>query len=164
MGRRSRDFAVDQRSMAHLSNDIGPNRIEKGRLNQPHFLRHAVGHVLKRKPGQRVLQVADNPERFTDGILILLTQIFDLSIMPIKERIGIGIVDQTSDHARDTTVVHQVRKEALRIFRGQSLFGHLGGNVSIFTFLLKKISDFRIRAYNICIHDCDGLGNKTASA
>lgn len=37
-------------------------------------------------------------------------------------------------------------------FRKQRLLSHLSGDITTVKFLLKKISDFRIPAYNVRIH------------
>lgn len=72
--------------------------------------------------------------------------------MRIEERMGISVVDQASDHAANTAVARQVVEKANSIVASQRLLGHLGGDIATIKFLLKKISDFRIPAYNSRIH------------
>lgn len=81
-----------------------------------------------------------------------MPDLFDLVIVRIEERVGISVVDQASDHAANTAVARQIIKKANCIVASQRLLCHLSRDIATAKFLLKKISDFRIPAYNSCIH------------
>lgn len=73
-------------------------------LCQPELPRQTVGNFLEGKPGEIILQIAIDSERLTDTVRPILSQFVDLFIVRIEERMGIGVVDQASDHAANTAV------------------------------------------------------------
>ena len=88
----------------------------------------------------------------TDAVFPVNPQLFDLSIMRIKKRMGVTVPSQTSDHAANTAVAGQIIEKASCITVAQRFLSHLSGDIVTTQFLLKKISDFRVPAYNVRIH------------
>lgn len=126
--------------------------VRKQGLYQPKLPCQTIGDFLEGKPGEIIFQIAIDSERFADTVRPILSQFVDLVIVRIEERMGISVVDQASDHAANTAVTRQVIKKASYIIASQRLLGHLGSDIATAQFLLKKISDFRIPAYNVRIH------------
>lgn len=126
--------------------------VRKQGLNQPKLPCQTIGDFLEGKPGEIILQIAIDSERLADTVRPILSQFVDLVIVSIEERMGISVVNQASDHARHASVMQKVTQVISWPLRKQCLLSYLSGDIATIKFLLKKISDFRIPAYNSRIH------------
>lgn len=121
-------------------------------LCQPQLPRQKVGNLFEGKPGEIILQIAVDSERLANIVGPILPDLFDLTVVLLKERCRVVIINQASDHAGHASVAHQVIQIVSWPLRKQRLLGHLSSDIATIKFLLKKISDFRIPAYNSRIH------------
>lgn len=72
---------------------------EEAGLFKPQLFGHLIGHFFKGKPCQEILQIALDRQRLTNAVFPVIAQLFDLVVVLVKKRMGVAVVDQTSDHA-----------------------------------------------------------------
>jgi hypothetical protein len=67
----------------------------------------------------------------------VMPNILDLAVMPIKERMRVRVINQPSNHATYAAVLYQIGEKPTWVIINQSLFCHLGSNVTALKFFLK---------------------------
>ena len=76
--------------------------------------------------------------------------------MAIKERMRIGVVDQSSDHAGNTAMLAKIAEECGDVGVLERLGRHLRSDVFALEFLGQSISDFGICEYTGRVHNIRG--------